>query len=145
MDLRREKDIEHLRRVALAQQVQIEQLLRVLRSKCEELEAFKGNPEELQQTLALIETLTKQKVAAETPDLPQHGAKQGERKKRDQFGPKAQPDLPQLETVFELDMADRACPSCGGALLPMKDQFEESELIDFVEISYRVVKVKQQK
>ena len=59
MDLRREKDIEHLRRIALAQQVQIEQLLRVLRAKCEELEALKGNPEELQQTLALIETLTK--------------------------------------------------------------------------------------
>ena len=64
MDLRRETDIEHLRRVALAQQVQIEQLLRVLKSKCEELEALKGNPEELQQTLALIETLTSQKTAA---------------------------------------------------------------------------------
>lgn len=54
MDLRRETDIEQLRRVALAQQVQIEQLLRVLKAKCDELESFKGNPEELQQTLALI-------------------------------------------------------------------------------------------
>lgn len=145
MDLRRETDIEHLRRVALAQQVQIEQLLRVLRSKCEELEAFKGNPEELQQTLALIETLTKQKTATDTPETPKSGAKPGPRKNREQSGPTAQPNLPQVETVFELDTADRACPSCGGALLPMKDQFEESELIDFVEISYRVVKVKQQK
>ncbi len=64
MNPRRETDIEHLRRVALTQQVQIEQLLRVLKSKCEELEALKGNPEELQQTVALIETVTKQKTAA---------------------------------------------------------------------------------
>ena len=58
VDLRRESDIEQLRRIALAQQVQIEQLLRVLSSKCEELEALKGSPEELQQTLSLLETLT---------------------------------------------------------------------------------------
>jgi transposase len=146
VDLRRETDIEHLRRVALAQQVQIEQLLRVLRSKCEELEALKGNPEELQQTLALIETLTKQKTAAAaTSDAPTSGAERGPRKKREQFGPTEQPNLPHVEVVFELDTADRACPSCGGALHPMAGQFEESEMIDFVEISYRVVKVKQQK
>jgi transposase len=47
--------------------------------------------------------------------------------------------------VFDLDTADRACPSCGGELRPMQGQFDESEMIDFVEISYRVVKVKQQK
>ena len=146
MDLRREKDIEHLRRIALAQQGQIEQLLRVLRSKCEELEALKGNPEELQQTLALIETLTKQKTAtaAET-GTESTGANTRQPKKREQFGATEQPNLPHVEAVFELDTADRMCPSCGGALQPMKGQFDESEMIDFVEISYRVVKVKQQK
>jgi transposase len=146
VDLRHERDIEHLRRIALAQQVQIEQLLRVLKSKCEELEALKGNPEELQQTLALIETLTKQKVAAAAAaDAPKSNSKGGSRKKREQSGPTEQPNLPHIETVFELDAADHACPSCGGALHPMAGQFEESEMIDFVEISYRVVKVKQQK
>ena len=35
----------------MAQQVQIEQLLKVLAQKCRELEALKGNPKELQQTL----------------------------------------------------------------------------------------------
>ena len=52
MDLRREKDIEQLRRIALAQQVHIEQLLRVLSAKCDELAKLKGSEEELQQTLA---------------------------------------------------------------------------------------------
>jgi transposase len=49
------------------------------------------------------------------------------------------------ERVFELDEPDRVCPSCGGALCAMPEQFEESEMIDVVEVSYRVVKVKQQK
>ena len=144
MDLRRETDIEHLRRVALAQQIQIAPLLRVLQSKCEELESLKGNPEELQQTLALIETLTKQKTAA--AEAPASGPKKkADRKKREKFGSTEQPKLPHVETVFELDMADRTCLSCGGALEPMAGQFEDSELIDFVEISYRIVKAKQQK
>jgi len=129
VDLQREKDIEHLRRIALAQQVQIEQLLRVLRSKCEELEALKGNPEELQQTLALIETLTKQKTAAAASDTSKSGDKSGPRKKREQFGATEQPNLPHVEAVFELDTADRVCPSCGGALHPIAGQFEESEMI----------------
>jgi transposase len=143
VDLRREKDIEQLRRVALAQQVQIEQLLRVLKAKCDELQSFKGNPEELQQTLALIETLTKQQQAAAAP-APGKAAKKTT-KPREKFGSTEQPDLPHVEAVFELDTADRACPSCGGHLQPMAGQFEESELVDFVEVSYRVVQVKQQK
>ena len=143
MDLRRERDIEQLRRVAVAQQAQIEQLLRVLKIKCDELEALKGNPAELQQTLALIETLTKKqqetaKQAAATP------AKK-DPKQRAKSGPTAQPRLPFEERVFELDEADRTCPSCGGQLAPMAEQFEESEMIDVVDVSYRLVKVSQQK
>jgi transposase len=143
VDLRRETDIEQLRRVALAQQVQIEQLLRVLKVKCDELESFKGNPEELQQTLALIERLTKQQ-AATAEAAPKSAAKKAP-KQRETFGATDQPDLPHVERVFELDTADRMCPSCGGHLQVMAGQFEESELVDLVEISYRVVQVKQQK
>jgi hypothetical protein len=42
VDLGRERDIEQLRRVALAQQIQIEQLLRVLKLKTKELEPVIG-------------------------------------------------------------------------------------------------------
>ena len=42
MDLRSESDIEQLRRVAIAQQIQIEQLLGMLRAKCNELAVLKG-------------------------------------------------------------------------------------------------------
>ena len=145
MDVRRESDIEQLRRIALAQQVQIEQLLRVLRSKCKELESLKGSPEELQQTLALIETLTQkaQKKAAES--APEKEQAKKPRKRRTEFGATEQPELPQQEELFELDEADRICPSCGGRLEPMGEQCETSELIDVIEVSYRLVQVKQQK
>jgi transposase len=143
VDLRRERDIEQLRRIALAQQIQIEQLLRVLKIKTRELEALKGDPAELQQTLALVETLTKQKQEAER--AASGGSSKKKPKDREKTGPTQQTRLPLEERLFELDEADRVCPSCGGDLAPMTGQFEESEMIDVVEVSYRVVKVKQQK
>jgi transposase len=149
MDLRRESDIEQLRRVALAQQVQIEQLLRVLRAKCDELATLKGSENELQQTLQLIEGLTARRAQAssseETSTTPMHGDEDKPRKDREHFGNTEQPQLPHVEQLFELDEADKICPSCGGTLAPMKEQFETSEMIDVVEVSYRVVQVKQQK
>ena len=148
MDLRRETDIEQLRRVAIAQQIQIEQLLRVLRAKCDELAVLKGSEAELQQTLSLVEDLSRQAqtVASQLDELPESPARGGKpRKDRSRSGPTEQPSLPVVEQTFELDPADTTCPSCGGALVPMKGQFETSEMIDVVEVSYRVVRVQQQK
>jgi transposase len=146
VDLRRERDVEQLRRIALAQQVQIEQLLRVLQAKCKELEALKGDPTELQQTLALVETLTKQQQAATASVAAcARPERRKERKARTEYGATEQPALSTEERLFELDEPDRMCPCCGGELRPLEGQCEESELIDVVEVSYRVVKVKQQK
>ena len=148
MDLRSESDIEQLRHVALAQQIQIEQLLAMLRAKCDELAALKGSEGELQQTLSLAEDLSRkaQAVAAQIetpPGTPANGSK--DRKPRESFGPTEQPKLPVVEQTFELDDADKTGPSCGGTLAPMKGRFETSEMIDVVEVSYRVVRVQQQK
>lgn len=149
MDLRRERDIEQLRRIALAQQVQIEQLLRVLRAQADELGALKGNDKELQEKLALVEQLTReaQKVQTTLDELAPGGAGDSKKpkKKRETFGNTEQPSLPQVPQVFELDEADKACPSCGRELRPMIGEFETSEMIDVIEVSYRLVQVKQQK
>jgi transposase len=146
VDLRRERDIEQLRRVALVQQVQIEQLLRVLRAKCTELSALKGNEQELQQTLALIEQLTRAaSLSPPATEATPSGDSTTPAKDREHAGHTEQPALPYVEQVFELDAADVICPSCGGDLRPMKGQFETSEMVDVVEVSYRVVQVKQQK
>jgi HPt (histidine-containing phosphotransfer) domain-containing protein len=56
--LEQEQDIEELRRIALALNSANAQLLTQLRQKCRELEKLKGSQQELQQTLALIDTLT---------------------------------------------------------------------------------------
>jgi transposase len=118
VDLRRERDIEQLRRVALAQQVQIEQLLRVLQAQAAELGALKGNEQELQEKLALVEQLTReaQKVQSQLDQL-SPGARGGSgkpKKKREHFGNTEQPSLPKVDEVFDLDHADKTCPSCGG-------------------------------
>src|SRR5260221_14750617 len=60
-------------------------------------------------------------------------------------GPTPQPRLPHVPERFELDTADRVCPSCGGGLFEMKGQDETSEMIDVVEGSYPVVQGDQQK
>ncbi len=146
VDIRRERDIEQLRRVALAQELQIHALLRTLRAKCDELAALKGNEQELQQTLALIEQLSRSVPASSSSsEQDTQAATSGSPKTRAQSGPTDQPMLPIVEQTFELDAADMTCPSCGGQLRPMKDQFDTSEMIDVVEVSYRVVQVKQQK
>jgi transposase len=150
VDLRRESDIEQLRRIAVAQQTQIEQLLRLIVSQATELGALKGNDAELQEKLALIEQMSRtarelsghNATAGQTPssEEPQKASKP-----RTEYGNTEQPSLPLVEQTFDLDAADMTCPSCGGALAPMKGQFETSEMIDVVEVSYRVVRVQQQK
>ena len=141
--LEREQDIEELRRVALALHAQLQQTIRQLKRKCDQLALYTGNKDELQQTLALIAALTGQadaaKRAAERPKpAPKRPAP------RSHAGPTPQPNLPRVPLVCELDDADRTCPSCGGAL-GLMGQAETSEMIDVVEVSYRVVEVQQQK
>ena len=144
--LEREQDIEELRRFALAQRAAIEQLTAALTRKCKELAALKGSEAELQQTLALVESLTRQAQQSQDGSAPIQPKKDPKpRAQRTSSGPTEQPRLPIVEKEYTLDDADRVCPSCGGGLAPMKGQFETSEMIDVVEVSYRVVQVKQQK
>lgn len=139
--LEAEQDIEELRRVALALHAQLQQTIRHLKRKCDQLALYTGNKDELQQTLALIEQLTSQSKAAEkaaqTPPP--------KKKPRATSGPTEQPDLTREPRLFELDVADRICPACGEGLEPMPGQVEASEMIDVVEVSYRLVEVQQQK
>ena len=81
MDLRHESDVEQLRRIAMAQQIQIQQLMRVLSAKCEELKALKGNPQELQQTLALLNQLQSQVQKPAEQEARPSGEKQVQQQK----------------------------------------------------------------
>lgn len=143
--LEREQDIEELRRVALALYTQQLQLLEQLKKKCEKLAFYTGNKDELQQTLAQLAEVTAAAKATEAALNGPAGKTKPGRTKPKPSGPTEQTDLPHVPQVFEMDPADRACPSCGGELRPMTGQFETSEMIDVIEVQYRVVQVKQQK
>ena len=153
LDLDREQDIEELRRIAQAQQAQIQQLLDVIAAKSREIERLRGKPGDMQLTLKMLEALqAKAKAATDAVTRAEaeqkKRAEERERKKRAErstSGPTPQPLLPVIEQVFTLDDADHACPSCGGELRAMVGQFEESELIDVIEVRYELVQVKQQK
>lgn len=60
-------------------------------------------------------------------------------------GPTAQPRLPIVEQVHELDTADRTCPQCGGTLREMTGQTEDSEEITVVERQFVLVKHQRKK
>jgi transposase len=143
VDIKREMDIEHLRRIALAQQTQIEQLLRLVSKKSAELDALRGGGEDLQRSLDLLTASTQKALeAAAAPSTP---AAPRSKAKRQRFGAHPQPKLPRVPALFELDAPDKTCPSCGGDLAPMPGQFESAEMIDVVEVSYRVVEAQRQK
>lgn len=141
-DLEREQNIEELRKIALAQHAQLELLMKVVEQQRRELGRSKSS-RDFQLTMKMIEELKAK--AKQTAEALEKAAKKPERKPRTSSGPTEQPNLPIVERVFELDAPDRKCTSCGGELNPMKDQFEESEMIDVVEVRYELVKVKQQK
>jgi transposase len=60
-------------------------------------------------------------------------------------GPTAQPDLPIVEAIHELPEIEHACPSCGGDLVPLGEQFEESEEVSVVERRFVLVRHRRKK
>jgi transposase len=135
--------------MAVALYLQQVQSLRQLKRKSEQLAFYSGNKDDLQETLALIESLSKDFKRTEAAMMAAiaDDAKDAKDKKQDRAKtwPTEQLKLPHVPASFELDPADRVCRSCGGELFAMEGQFETSEMIDVVDISYRVVQVKQQK
>ncbi|MEM7515670.1 MAG: transposase [Planctomycetota bacterium] len=145
MDLRREKDIEQLRKVALVQQQQLEKLLGVLATQSEHIDALTGTTGEQQRALGLLEASAGQAAPSQSNARRPRRKKDKKKKKRTAFGPTPQPKVPVVKQLFELDEADRSCPACGGALEPFEGQFDKTEMVDVVQVEYRIVRCKQQK
>ena len=107
-----------------------------------QLDQMNGKSGATQEALALLESM---RAKEKTTSASASKGKKKKRKERSSTGPTPQPELPHVERVYELDDADRVCTSCGGELNVFEGQFEESEMIDIVEVSYQLVKVKRQK
>lgn len=152
IDIRRTKDAEALRQIAIVQDAELRRLHARLQDLARENAALKGlSGEALEAQLRLIE-----RELAEAVTRAQGGGSERRphkdedketpaKKPQTGHGPQKQPDLPIIEVVHKLDAADQACTDCGGHLDEWPDQFEESEEIDVVEIAYVKKKHRRQK
>ena len=144
MDLKTEDSPDRLRQVALIQQAQIRHLLQVVAKQSAELEAHAGGRGVLQGVLEELQSISE--AEAETGDAP--AAETGKKKRRKPqrgHGPTPQPELERQAELFELDDADQTCPECGHPLDGKAGDVETSEMVDVVEVSYRVVEVQRQR
>lgn len=99
VDLRGEKDIEQLRKIALVQGTQIDILIKRLQAQAIELGKLKDNPRELQETLALLSDLVAKKIAEEHAPQGEPNVEPADpeppkvKRKRTDHGPTPQPEL----------------------------------------------------
>ncbi|MCP3983000.1 MAG: IS66 family transposase [bacterium] len=145
MNLVTESNVARLRQVAGILQAQNQHLLKVLTAKCAELDKLKGRPGDLQRVLEGLEAVGGQQVesgADSGADTAGSGNKP--RKPQTGHGPTPQPDIAHEPQLFELDEADQICPKCGDTLAPEAGDVETSEMVDVVEVTYRVIEVQRQ-
>jgi transposase len=149
-----EGDVERLRQVALLLRAENDRLHRRLAQLLTEVARLRGEDgADLQLEIALLqEQLAARTRALFAPSSEKRPSAQHETptaaddsSARRGHGPKEQPHLSIVEKVHTLDEADQSCPKCGGDLRPWEGQFEESDEIDVVERSFRVVRHKRQK
>lgn len=152
IDVSTETDIERLRQVAQLLQAENDRLHARLQSLAAELAKAQGTEaERLQLELDLLREQLQQRnqalfgTSSEKRGQPAAVSEKGDPPPRKGHGPTAQPELPVVEAIFELDEADQTCPKCGAELTAMAGQFEESEVVDVVEREFRVVREKRQK
>ena len=146
MRIEDERDIEQLRAKALVLWRENDRLSKKLVELLRENLSLKGmSPEQLQQVLTLIDDELS-RVRTETPrpaSTERRGTtpeRQEETKPQVGHGPKAQPSLPIVPEVHDLDEADRVCPECGGQLVLWEGQDDETEEIDVVTRQFVVKK-----
>lgn len=147
-----ERDPERLRQIALLLQAENDRLHARLAELTRQLAEARG--EDAIAALQLELGLIQEQLAARNRAL--FGASSERRRRAREgrssengeqrgHGPREQPELPVTEVVHTLDEPDLTCPKCGGDLKEWKDQFEDSEEIDVVERSFRVVRHRRQK
>lgn len=147
----KEKDVELVRQAALLLESENKRLVEKNVSLTRELLQLKGlGGEALQLRLAQLEEQLAQRNQAlfgkSSEKRPSGSADPAPKEKAPKtgHGPREQKKLPMLVVPYELDVADKKCPKCGGELKEWEGQFEESEEVDIVERRF-VVKKHQRK
>ncbi len=145
MNLTTDNSIDQLRQAAVILEAQNKHLLKVLAAKCHELDELKGRSGDLQNLLAGLESVGRANAGAEAGEPAAAAAPKDKRGPQTGHGPTAQPNVEHVTQLFELDEVDQTCPECGDTLAPTPGAVETSEMVDVVEVSYRVVQVQRQR
>ncbi|MGH9779659.1 MAG: IS66 family transposase [Candidatus Acidiferrales bacterium] len=152
MQIERITDTDTLRKVAVLLDRENRHLHNRLQALTAEIDHLKGRTaSSLQHELEALKELLAQRDQAifgdKTEKRPRLGAETpatGNAPRRG-HGPRVQPSLPVLDVIHELDEADRNCPQCGGGLVEMKGQTEDSEEVTVVERRFVILKHQRKK
>lgn len=141
-------DDDQVRTAAKLLKRENERLIREVLELKQKLNAVQGHSVEQMQLVAELEHqlavrnkmifgASSEKRGSKTPE-PAKAAQKG-------HGPREQRELATVEREHDLDVADRLCTSCGGALTEMSGQFEESDEVDVLERQFVLVRHKRKK
>jgi transposase len=150
LDIRQERDIERLREAALLLEAENQRLVGKVSELTRALAGAKGEDAlEIQLRIAELEAQLARRnhllFAPSSEKRPGPRAPSKEARPQRGHGPTPQPELPVVERVAELDVADKQCKSCGGELQTWAGQFEESDEVDVLERKFILVKHRRQK
>src|SRR5690554_4321433 len=136
IDVRKEKDTERLRQIAVLLEQENGKLHKRLAALAAQVDALKGrDTATLQQE---IEALKKEVAASSAASSKKNTSERRRRrrrpskasKERTNFGTTDQPELEMEENLLTMAAQDRTCPKCGGVHGELAGQFEESEYVD---------------
>ncbi len=152
MHIERISDVDTLRKVAVLLDRQVRTLSTYVRDLAEENARLKGqDATAIQREFAALKELLAQRerviFAEKSEQRPRTGTEgaPSEPAPRRGHGPRVQPSLPILDIVHELDEADLVCPKCGGPLVEMAGQTEDSEEITVIERRFAILKHQRKK
>src|SRR3989442_1252261 len=152
MHIERISDVDTLRKVAVLLDRQVRTLSAHVRELVEENARLKGqDARAIQREIEALKELLAQRerviFAEKTEQRSRTGTEStsSEPISRHGHGPRVQPSLPILDLIHELDEADLFCPKCGGQLVEMAGQTEDSEEVTVIERRFAILKHQRKK
>lgn len=150
MKIERITNVDTLREVAVLLDRQVRTLTTMVRDLTDENARLKGqDARSIQREMDVLKELLAQRertIFAETSEQrPRPGNTSPERLPQRGHGPRVQPSLPILDIVHALDEADQICPKCGGVLVEMTGQTEDSEEITVIERRFAILRHQRKK
>jgi transposase len=150
MKIERITNFDTMRQVAVLLDRQVRSLTTLVRDLADENARLKGqDARSIQREMEAFKELLAQRermiFGEKSEKRPGPESPSSERLPRRGHGPRVQPSLPILDVIHELDEADRICPKCGGELVEMAGQTEDSEEVTVIERRFAILRHQRKK